>query len=124
VADITGEAGVAAAYDSVGADTFEGSVKSLGYEGHLVLFGQASGPVTPFAPSLLATRSLSVTRPIVFHYLRTPDRLAAMAAETFAALESGILKPIDPIVLPLADAAEAHRLLEARQSPGGIVLVP
>jgi len=122
VADITGNAGVTAAYDSVGADTFEASLGSLGYEGHLISFGQSSGPIAPFAPSLLATRSLSVSRPIIFHYLRSPDRIEALANETLAAFVTGILKPIVPTILPLAEAAEAHRALEARQSPGGIVL--
>jgi NADPH:quinone reductase len=124
VAELTGGEGVAAVYDAVGADTFAGSVASLGFQGHLVNYGQASGPVEPFTPALLAGRSLTITRPIVFHYLRTPAMLRAIADETFAAFASGALRPIDPIELPLAEAAEAHRLLEARQSPGGIVLVP
>jgi NADPH2:quinone reductase len=122
VADITGKAGVTAAYDSVGADTFDASLASLGYEGHLISFGQSSGPIAAFAPSLLATRSLSLSRPIIFHYLRSPDRLRALADETLAAFATGILKPIVPTILPLAEVAEAHRQLEARQSPGGIVL--
>ena len=124
VAEITGGTGVAAAYDAVGADTFEGSIAALGFEGHLVGYGQASGPVPPFTMSLLASRSLTVSRPIVFHYLRTPEMLAGMAAQVFDAFERGIIKPIDPVVLPIDQAAEAHRMLEARQSPGGIVLVP
>ncbi|MCB2078418.1 MAG: quinone oxidoreductase [Novosphingobium sp.] len=121
---ITGGEGVAAAYDSVGADTFAGSLASLGFLGHLVLFGQSSGPVEPLAPAALSGKSLTLSRPIVFHYIRTPELLEAVASETFAAFASGAIKPIDPIELPLADAAEAHRLLEARQSPGGIVLIP
>lgn len=124
VAEITGGAGVAVVYDSVGADTFDGSVAALGFEGHLIGYGQASGPVPPFAMSLLASRSLTVSRPIVFHYLRTPDRLATMAEQVFDAFARGIIRPIEPTVLPLEQAAEAHRLLEARQSPGGVVLVP
>ncbi len=124
VAEITGGSGVSAVYDAVGADTFEGSVASLGFEGHLVGYGQASGPVPPFAMSLLATRSLTVSRPIVFHYLRRPERLASIGTQVFDAFARGAIRPIDPVVLPLAEAAEAHRLLEARQSPGGIVLVP
>lgn len=122
VAEITGGEGVAVVYDSVGADTFQGSLAALGYEGKLVNFGQASGPVPPVAPSLLATRSLSLWRPIIFHYLRSPDRLAAIAQDVADAFASGAIRPIDPLVLPLADAAQAHRRLEARQSPGGIVL--
>jgi len=124
VADLTRGEGAAAVYDAVGADTFRGSVDSLGFEGHLVNYGQASGPVEPFTPALLATRSLTITRPIVFHYIRTPEKLRAMAEETFAAFAAGAVKPIDPLELPFAEAAEAHRLLEARQSPGGIVLIP
>lgn len=124
VAEITGGEGVAAAYDSIGADTFDASVAALGFEGHLVNFGQASGPVPPFAPGLLATRSLTVSRPIVFHYLRTPERLKALADETLDAFAAGVLRPIEPITLPLREAGEAHRLLESRQSPGGVVLIP
>ena len=124
VARLTGGAGAQVAYDSVGADTFDGSIAALGFEGHLVNFGQSSGSVPPFAPSLLASRSLSVSRPIIFHYLRTPDRLRALATETLAAFEQGVLTPIQPITLPLSKVAEAHRLLEERRSPGGVVLVP
>lgn len=124
VAEITEGEGVAAAYDSVGADTFQGSIDSLGFEGHLVNFGQSSGPVPAFSLSVLAARSLSVSRPIIFHYLRTRDRLEAMAEETLSAFESGIIKPIEPLTLPLTQAPEAHRLLETRQSPGGVVLIP
>lgn len=124
VAEITGGEGVAAVYDAVGADTFDGSVASLGFQGHLVCYGQASGPVAPFTPALLATRSLTVSRPIVFHYLRTPEALASIGRQVFDAFARGVIQPIDPVVLPLDQAAEAHRLLEARQSPGGIVLVP
>lgn len=124
VAAITGGEGVTAVYDAVGADTFQGSVDSLGFQGHLVNYGQASGPVEPFTPALLAARSLTITRPIVFHYIRTPAQLRGVADETFAAFAQGAIRAIDPIELPLAEAAEAHRLLEARQSPGGIVLVP
>ena len=124
VAEITGGEGVAAAYDSVGADTFDGSVAALGFEGHLVSYGQASGPAPPFAMSLLATRSLSVSRPIVFHYLRTPEMLHDIAKQAFDAFAHGVIQPIDPVVLPLDQAAEAHRLLEARRSPGGVVLAP
>ena len=124
VAEVTGGEGVAVAYDSVGADTFLASMNSLGFGGRLVIFGQSSGPVAPFSPASLAVRSLSVSRPIVFHYLRTPERLRAMAAETFAAFRDGVIRPIKPLTLPLAEAAEAHRVLEARQSPGGVVLIP
>jgi NADPH2:quinone reductase len=124
IAELTGKEGVAAVYDAVGADTFAGSIASLGFQGHLVNYGQASGPVEPFTPALLASRSLTVSRPIVFHYLRNRALLQSIADETFAALADGAFRPIDPLELPFAEAAQAHRLLEARQSPGGIVLIP
>lgn len=124
VLDITGGKGVAAAYDAIGKDTFSGSMRCLDYEGRLVNYGQTSGPVEPFSPSDLAGRSLSVARPIIFHYLRTRERLEAMAREVFAAVDAGAMKPIEPIQLGLGEAAEAHRLLEAQKSPGGVVLIP
>jgi NADPH2:quinone reductase len=74
--------------------------------------------------SLLATRSLSISRPIVFHYLRTPQMLRDISEQVFDAFAQGVIHPIEPVVLPLQQAVEAHRLLEARQSPGGVVLVP
>ncbi|MCX7863487.1 MAG: quinone oxidoreductase [Novosphingobium sp.] len=124
VREITSGEGVAAAYDSVGADTFQGSMDSLGLCGHLVLYGQASGPVAPIAPTVLAGKSLSLTRPIMFHYIRTRQRLEETASACFDAFEKGIIQPLTPLELPLEDAARAHEILEARQSPGGIVLLP
>ncbi|MDG2005193.1 MAG: quinone oxidoreductase [Novosphingobium sp.] len=124
VMEITGGEGVAAAYDAVGADTFQGSLASLAFEGHLVFYGQASGPVDAFASAMLAGKSLSITRPIIFHYTRTRAMLEEMAAACFEAFEKGIIKPIIPLELPLEEAARAHEVLEARQSPGGIVLIP
>jgi NADPH2:quinone reductase len=123
VSAITRSEGVAAAYDAIGRDTFAGSLASLGYFGWLVNYGQASGPVEPFAPSLLAVRSNGVARPVVFHYLRRRKDLEAMARETFAAVAAGLLKPNVFLRLPLADAAEAHRVLEGREAIGSIVLV-
>lgn len=124
VREITDGQGAQVVYDSVGADTFEGSVAALGFEGHLVGYGQASGPVPPFAMATLATRSLTVSRPIVFHYLRTPEMLKSMSERVLDAFARGAIRPIEPRVLALDKVGEAHRLLEARQSPGGIVLLP
>lgn len=124
IAELTAGEGCAAVYDSVGADTFAGSIDSLGFEGQLVLFGQSSGAVAPFTPQVLAGKSLTLSRPIVFHYLRTRGMLEEMAAACMAAFEEGILKPIDPVEMPLSQAGEAHRMLEERRSPGGIVLIP
>lgn len=121
---LTDGEGVDVVYDSVGHDTFSGSLRCLDYGGTLVNFGQSSGPVAPFSPSDLAVRSLSVARPILFHKIRRPDQLKAYSDETFDAFDRGIVRPIDPVVLPLANAADAHRLLEAGESPGGLILKP
>jgi NADPH:quinone reductase len=124
VAEITGGRGVAAAYDAVGRDTFIGSLASLGYFGMLVNFGQASGPVDPVAPSAFAARSNALARPIVFHYVRERASLEAMARELFAVVEAGVVRPETGLVLPLRDAAEAHRAIEGRGVAGAIVLKP
>lgn len=124
VKELTAGAGVAAAFDAVGKDTFQGSMDCLDFQGTLVNYGQASGPVEPFTPTALAARSLSVVRPIVFHYTRTPEQLADLSVKVFDAFKQGIIKPIKPLELPLADAAEAHEILEQQRSPGGVVLIP
>lgn len=124
VQDITQGAGVRVAYDSVGRDTFLGSLSCLGVRGHLVNFGQASGAVPPFEVSRLAARSNSVTRPILFHYLTDPAERDAMAAGLFDALRQGVLRVGTITDFPLADAARAHEVLEARQAAGPMVLVP
>lgn len=124
VTRLTGGRGVSVVYDSCGRDTFAGSLASLDHLGHLVLFGQSSGPVPPFAPAALAERSLTVSRPILFHYLARPDIAGPLVEKAFAALADGIIASVPSLTLPLARAAEAHRLLEARQSPGAIVLIP
>lgn len=124
VLSLTQGKGVDVVFDSVGADTFRRSLQCLDYGGALVNYGQSSGPVSAFTPSDLATKSLSVSRPIIFHFIRKRDDLLRMAADTFGAFERGLFKPIEPIVFPLAEAADAHRLIEARKSPGGVVLIP
>ncbi|GGE03616.1 NADPH2:quinone reductase [Gemmobacter megaterium] len=124
VQQITGGAGVAAVYDAVGKDTFAGSLASLAFEGTLVNYGQASGPVAALTPADLAVRSLTLVRPIVFHYLRDADRLADLSSRVFDAFAAGVIRPIAPLRLPLAEAAAAHEVLESQRSPGGVVLLP
>ena len=124
VREITGGRGVDVAYDSVGKDTFPGSLESLALRGHLVNFGQSSGPVEPFEVARLAARSNSLTRPIVFHYIAQRDSLERMAASVFDAIARGVLT-VDPgRTFPLAEAAAAHEQLEARTAPGPLLLVP
>ncbi|HZT04603.1 MAG TPA: quinone oxidoreductase [Steroidobacteraceae bacterium] len=124
VAQITAGKGVEVAYDSVGADTFSGSLDCLGYLGTLVNFGQSSGPVPPFAISRLAARSNAVVRPMLFHYLRDRAALETMAKESFEAMANGIIRAQVGLRLPLSRAAEAHVRLESRTTTGQTVLVP
>lgn len=122
VRGFTGGKGVGVVYDSVGAATFTASLDSLALRGVMVSYGNASGPVPPFAPLELARRgSLFLTRPTLFHYA-TPGRLQAMAADLFAMLEKGVLKPAAPTVFPLEKAGEAQALLETGTTTGSIVL--
>jgi NADPH2:quinone reductase len=122
---LTGGEGVAAVYDSVGRDTFFASLDSLRPHGVMVSFGNASGPVEPFAPLELAKRgSLYVTRPVLFDFISTRDALLAAAAELFDVIESGAVRIEVNQRYPLAEAAEAHRDLEARRTTGSTVLVP
>lgn len=123
VRQITAGAGVAVAYDSVGKDTFAASLECLAPCGHLVNFGQSSGAVEPLAMTALATRSLSVTRPMLYHYIPDPDSLNATAASLFEALGDGTLTVDPPRAFPLDEAAAAHRALEARETTGAVVLV-
>jgi NADPH2:quinone reductase len=123
VREITGGRGVDVAYDSVGKDTFLGSLECLAMLGHLVNFGQSSGPVAPFEVSKLSQRSTTVTRPMLFHYTAEPAVRDRMAADLFRVVADGALKIGTPETFALADAASAHRALEARQTTGAVVLL-
>lgn len=116
--------GVDVAYDAVGKDTFLGSLDCLALRGHLVNFGQASGPVEPFAVARLSAKSNSLSRPMVFHYLSERAELEAMSASLFEALAAGWIEPGTVRELPLREAAEAHRLLESRAAAGPLLLLP
>ncbi len=124
VREITDGRGVDVAYNSVGRDTFFGSLESLAVLGHLVNFGQSSGPVEPLLVSRLSARSNSVTRPMLFHYTAQTATRDKMASDLFKALADGTLVAGAPTVFSLADAAGAHRALEARETSGSVVLVP
>jgi len=124
VAAITEGRGVAVAYDSVGKDTFAGSLACLGVRGHLVNFGQASGPVAPFEVSRLAARSNSVTRPILFHYLADNAERNAMVRALFDALVGGVLTVEGVTRFPLSGVGHAHATLEDRRASGPAILIP
>lgn len=121
---ITKGRGVDVVYDSVGKDTFIGSLDCLAMRGHLVNFGQASGAVPPFAVSRLAAGSHTVSRPIVFHYLAVRAERDAMVAVLFDRLARGVFTIEGGQSFPLAQAGAAHEALESRRVTGPIVLVP
>ncbi len=125
VKDITGGKGVKVVYDSVGKDTFEGSLDCLRPFGLLASFGNASGPVPPFAIGNLGPKgSLYLTRQTLFTHIATREATQAMADELFAVVGSGQVKIRIGQRLPLADVAQAHRDLEARKTTGSTVLLP
>ncbi len=122
---LTGGRGVPVVYDGVGKDTFMASLDSLEPRGLLVSFGNASGPVTGVDLGILAAKgSLYVTRPTLATYTARPEDLAAAAAELFALVESGAIKPNITRTFGLADAAAAHRALEGRETTGSLLLRP
>lgn len=125
VKEITGGRGVNVVYDAVGADTFDGSLDSLKPRGTLVLFGQSSGKVPPFDPSILATKgSLYLTRPTLFTYISRREQLVAAASALFDVLRRGEVKVAVNQTYPLAEAARAHADLEGRRTTGSSVLLP
>jgi NADPH2:quinone reductase len=112
-------------YDGVGKDTFMGSLDCLRPRGVMVSFGNASGPVDNFGLGILAQKgSLYVTRPTLFTYASTPEKLAAMAKDLFDVVASGAVKIPVHARYALADVAQAHRDLEARKTTGASVLIP
>lgn len=114
VREITGGAGVAVSYDAVGASTFEGSLSALAVKGHLVHYGQASGPIPPFDLSRLGARSAKVSRPFLGPYIDTRAKLIAASARLFASIAAGELPMMLGGRFPLAEAGQAHAALEAR----------
>lgn len=122
---LTGGQGVHVVYDSVGQTTFDKSLKVLRPRGYMVLFGQSSGPVPPFDPNILNRHgSLFLTRPSLFHYVAQREDLLQRAGDLFEWLTSGEVTVRIHREIPLADAAEAHRLLASRQTAGKLVLIP
>ncbi|MGX1807115.1 quinone oxidoreductase family protein [Nocardia sp. NPDC055321] len=125
VRELTGGVGVAAAYDGVGASTFEASLASLRVRGTLALFGAASGPVPPFdLQRLNPAGSIFVTRPTLVHYTRDRAELLWRAGDIMNAIADGTLSIRVGATYPLAQAEQAHRDLEGRKTTGSIVLLP
>ncbi|MBC3869067.1 quinone oxidoreductase family protein [Undibacterium oligocarboniphilum] len=125
VREITGGKGVPVVYDSIGRDTFIGSLDCLSPMGMMVSFGSASGPVPSFSLNELASRgSLFITRPSLMNYTAKREDLEQMAAQLFAMVESGKVKIDIRQRYPLSEVQQAHRDLEARKTTGSTLLIP
>ena len=125
VREITDGKGVPVAYDSIGKDTWAGSLECLAIRGLMVSFGNSSGAVPPFAPGILAAKgSLYVTRPTLAHYTHTAAELQDTADDLFAVIHSGAVKVVVNQRFELARAREAHEALHSRNTTGATVLIP
>lgn len=125
VREITGGEGVSVVYDSVGYDTFQGSLDCLSPLGMLVSFGQSSGSVPPVDIGLLAAKgSLFLTRPSLLVYTAKREDLLKTAADLFDVVEKGVVKVEVNQTYPLQEAAQAHSDLEARKTTGSTILIP
>ena len=124
VRELTNGAGVAVAYDSVGKDTFAGSIDSLRKRGLLVCVGTASGPVPPIDATQLAIKgSVYVTRPALADYIADPAEKTALALELFEHVAAGRIRIEINQRYELQDAAQAHRDLETRKTTGSSIFV-
>ncbi|WP_437730873.1 quinone oxidoreductase family protein [Sorangium sp. So ce1335] len=124
VRELTGGAGVAVVYDSIGRDTFAGSLGSLRRRGLLVCMGTASGPVPPLDVAALAARgSVFVTRPALADYIADPAEKAELAGELFGHVAAGRIRVEIHQRYRLEDAAQAHRDLESRRTTGSSIFV-
>jgi len=125
VRELTGARGVDVVMDSVGKDTFEGSLDCLRPLGMMISFGNASGPVPPFNIGLLGAKgSLKITRPTLFTHIADHATCQQMARELFDKVTSGAVKIRIDQRFPLAEVAKAHEALEARRTTGSTVLIP
>jgi NADPH2:quinone reductase len=124
VNDITVGRGVDVVYDSVGKDTFEGSLQVIAQCGHLVNFGQSSGAIAPFDVARLAAKSITLSRPVLFHYVARRQALEYLSAALFEEVQDGQLRSESALTFPLEEGAHAHALLESRSTSQPIILVP
>ena len=125
VRELTGGAGVAAAFDSVGRTTFDASLASLRRRGILVLFGASSGPVPPVDPQRLnAAGSVFLTRPKLYDHITSREELTARAGAVYSAVAGGKLDVRIGQRYPLAEARAAHEDLQSRRTTGKLLLLP
>ena len=124
VQDLTNDEGVDVVYDSVGNDTYPGSLNCLKKFGTMVNFGQSSGPATDFKLADLAVGSFTVTRPILYHFTADREWLENAAKSLFSLILKGDLNISINQTFNLNQAADAHRMLEARKTTGCTILLP
>lgn len=124
VTDITDGKGVHVVYDSVGKDTYQGSLACLKPRGYLVSFGQSSGMIELMSPADFGAKSLFFTRASLMNYNATRDELLESAGEVFANIASGILRARVNHIYSLSEAARVHAELEGRKTTGSVVMIP
>jgi NADPH:quinone reductase len=119
---ITEGRGVDLIIDGVGSTTFRGDLEAVAVRGHIVIFGAASGPADPISPNALMPNALTVSGGSLQNFLRTPEELIGRANDVIAGIRAGWLKLNIGHLLPLAQAAQAHELLENRKTEGKLLL--
>lgn len=124
VMELTNGHGADVIFDAVGRDSFAHSLRALAIRGHLVSYGQASGPIGAWDIGTLSARSVTISRPNFGHYTDTPEKVDEMIARFFEVLRSGVVTVDIGQRLALSDAARAHRDLEARRTTGSTILIP
>jgi NADPH2:quinone reductase len=122
---LTNGKGVEVVYDGVGKETFEKNLNVMRLRGMLVLYGMSSGPVPPVDPAKLSDKgSLYMARTTLAHFTATREELLARTSALFSMIAEGKLKVLVAKTYPLADAAQAHRDMEARTAAGKLLLIP
>jgi NADPH2:quinone reductase len=125
VREITGGEGVPVVYDSIGKDTWSGSLDCLAVRGTMVSFGNSSGAVPAFEPGVLSAKgSLYLTRPTLVHYTRDAHELQTTANDLFAVIASGVVKIAINQRFKLSEARAAHEALHSRATTGATILLP
>ncbi|MBW2423442.1 MAG: quinone oxidoreductase [Deltaproteobacteria bacterium] len=120
--EITGGSGVDYVIDGVGKTTFRKNLDCMASQGHICLYGMASGPPDPISPLELLPKAVCISGGMMTNFLRSRDEILRKGAEVFAGVEAGWLKPPRVSVIPIEEAERAHALLEDRQSTGKLVL--
>jgi NADPH2:quinone reductase len=121
---LTNNVGANVIFDAVGADSFARSLDALAVHGHLVSFGQASGPIGSYDIGKLSGKSLTISRPNYGHYTDTKEKLGRNVARFFSMLRNGAVRVSTPQAYALSRASDAHRDLESRRTTGSLILTP